>query len=210
MSQLREKKAALIKRYEDVKKILKNIHKEIDVPLRKFAPTTPKFDEVLEFPEKDTEITEEELQKFRRKKMAESEEKLERMLLRIVSEVEIQEDLLPDPTDTKPVDDEYEPLLAHIIIFLLISSSRKLHEQENILKEIEDKTLAFDKEVEELRDGKATAHMDSKILELHMLTLQQEVLILKDYEAIEDEVSNKVMTSLEEKHNLDEKVNIML
>ena len=32
------------------------------------------------------------------------------------------------------------------------------------------------------------------------------MLILKDYEAVEDEVSNKVMSSLEEKHNTEMKV----
>ena len=55
--ELRDKKVALVKKYEELKEALRSVHKEIDVKLRKFAPPTPQFDDLLEFPEKDTTVS---------------------------------------------------------------------------------------------------------------------------------------------------------
>jgi hypothetical protein len=87
---------------------------------------------------------------------------------------------------------------------------RKQYEQDQILNEIELKTEAFDKEVEDLSCLKIRVNVEAKFLELHLLTLHQELLILKDFEDVEEKVTNKVLNSLKEKHEMERKVCIML
>jgi hypothetical protein len=72
------------------------------------------------------------------------------------------------------------------------------------------KIEAFDKEVEDLSDLKIRVSLEAKFLELHLLTLQQELIILRDFEDMEDEVSNKVLNSLKEKHELERTVCLFL
>jgi hypothetical protein len=87
---------------------------------------------------------------------------------------------------------------------------RKLYEQDQILNEAELKTEAFDKEVEELSNLKIRVVVEAKFLELHILTLQQELIILKDFEDMEDEASTKVLNSLKENHELERMVCLIL
>jgi hypothetical protein len=85
-------------------------------------------------------------------------------------------------------------------------SLRKLYEQDQILNEAGLKIEAFDKEIEDLSDLKIRISVEAKFLELHLLILQQELIILSDFEGLEDEVSNKVINSLKEKHELERTV----
>lgn len=87
---------------------------------------------------------------------------------------------------------------------------RKLYEQDQILNEIELEAEAFDKEVEDLSHLKIRVTVEAKFLELHLLTLHQEFLVLKDFEDVEQEVTNKVLNSLKEKHETERKVCFML
>jgi hypothetical protein len=68
------------------------------------------------------------------------------------------------------------------------------------------KIEAFDKEVEDLSDLKIRVSVEAQFLELHLLTLQQELIILRDFEDMEDEVSNKVLNTLKEKYELERTV----
>lgn len=87
---------------------------------------------------------------------------------------------------------------------------RKLYEQDQILTEAGLKIEAFDKEVEDLSNLKIRVAVEAKFLELHLLTLQQELIILRDFEDVEDEVSNRVLNSLKEKHELERMVCLIL
>lgn len=57
---------------------------------------------------------------------------------------------------------------------------------------------------------KMRVNVEAKFLELHLLTLHQELLILKDFEDVEEKVTNNVLDSLKEKHEIERKVHIML
>jgi hypothetical protein len=72
------------------------------------------------------------------------------------------------------------------------------------------KTEAFDKEVEDLSNLKIRVALEANFLELHLLTLQQELIILRDFEDVEDDISNKVLNSLKEKHELEKMVRLIL
>jgi len=49
-------KAALIERANELDATLKNIHRELDPTQRKFLSEIPKFDEKLEFPEREFKV----------------------------------------------------------------------------------------------------------------------------------------------------------
>jgi len=49
-------KAALIERANELDATLKNIHRELDPTQRKFLTEIPKFDEKLEFPEREFKV----------------------------------------------------------------------------------------------------------------------------------------------------------
>jgi hypothetical protein len=100
--------------------------------------------------------------------------------------------------------------LIEIVQFCSCLLLRKLYEQDQILHEAGLEIEAFEKDVEDLSDLKIRASVEAKFLELHLLTLQQELIILRDFEDIEDEVSNKVFNSLEEKCELERTVCLIL
>jgi uncharacterized coiled-coil DUF342 family protein len=53
---LRNKKTALIERFNELKATLKNIHIELDQTQRKFLSEIPNFVEKLEFPEREFKV----------------------------------------------------------------------------------------------------------------------------------------------------------
>jgi hypothetical protein len=53
---LRNKKAALIERLDELNAMLTHIHRELDPTQRKFLSEIPKFDEKLEFPEREFKV----------------------------------------------------------------------------------------------------------------------------------------------------------
>jgi hypothetical protein len=75
---------------------------------------------------------------------------------------------------------------------------------------MEKKIDAFDREVEDLSHLKLRVNVEAKFLELHLLTLQQELTVLKDFEDMDEEVSNKVLNSLKDKHDMERKVCLTL
>lgn len=87
---------------------------------------------------------------------------------------------------------------------------RKLYEQDQVVNEMETKTEAFDREVEDLSHLKLRINVEAKFLELHLLTLQQELTVLKDFEDVDEEVSNKILNSLKDKHDMERKVCVIL
>jgi len=78
------------------------------------------------------------------------------------------------------------------------------------VNEMEMKIEAFDREVEDLSHLKLRVNVEAKFLELHLLTLQQEFTVLKDFEDVDKEVSNKILNSLKDKHDMERKVRLIL
>ncbi|GLH13923.1 Protein of unknown function [Gryllus bimaculatus] len=69
----------------------------------------------------------------------------------------------------------------------------------NILKEMDEQVAAFDKEISEVKDARFAVAVDIKFGELHIIKLHQELIILKEFESVEDALALKV-------HNTEEDV----
>jgi len=78
------------------------------------------------------------------------------------------------------------------------------------VNEMEMKIEAFDREVEDLSHLKLRVNVEAKFLELHLLTLQQELTVLKDFEDVDKEMSQKILNSLKDKHDMERKVRLIL
>ena len=78
------------------------------------------------------------------------------------------------------------------------------------MNEMEMKIEAFDREVEDLSHLKLRVNVEAKFLELHLLTLQQELTVLKDFEDVDKEMSQKILNSLKDKHDMERKVRLIL
>lgn len=78
------------------------------------------------------------------------------------------------------------------------------------MNEMEMNIEAFDKEVEDLSHLKLRVNVEAKFLELHLLTLQQELAVLKEFEHENQEVSNKVLSSRKDTHDMERTVCIIL
>ncbi|KAI4492234.1 hypothetical protein M0802_009924 [Mischocyttarus mexicanus] len=75
---------------------------------------------------------------------------------------------------------------------------RKIYEQDCILQYIENNYKEFDKQLDELEKERLDIVAESVYMELHLLTLHQEFIILKDYEAKETLLRKNVNEKLEE------------
>ncbi|XP_069678702.1 cilia- and flagella-associated protein 44 [Periplaneta americana] len=236
VANLRAAKVALIERHTYFQSEMKMIHKELTAKERSYLPEIPEIDEKVEFPEKEDQLTEEDVQKLILKRDMMFEGHKTHFTL--------------SPDDVEPVDEEYEPLLGSYYqekeddelqqIFAnpffsegqnvsreqlealtnadnsdtsweremkKLRMNRKMYEQEQIIREILTTTSEFDKEVKKLSDLKNKINVDAKFLELHLLTLHQEMIILEAFENVEEEVSDKVLNSIKEKHEMEVKIN---
>lgn len=75
-----------------------------------------------------------------------------------------------------------------------LRTRRRLFEQEQIISKINVRIEAFDEEVEKLSDGRYDVEVMAKFKEIFLLTLNHELLILKDFEGIEESLANEVDT----------------
>lgn len=83
---------------------------------------------------------------------------------------------------------------------------RKLFEQDQIHTQIDRTIQAYDDEVKESQEQKIDVIVSSKVQELHLLSLHQELIIIKEFEATEDNLSQNVLEKTEEKSGMLAKV----
>lgn len=75
---------------------------------------------------------------------------------------------------------------------------RKLFEQQLTIQEMNAKIQSFDDAIEDIYNMRLQVAVDATFMDLHLLTLNQELLILTKSEAVEDKYTEKVHAIMEE------------
>lgn len=234
---LRVKKQEMIERHERFRVILLDIEKEIPKDKVRNPPKLPSYVEDLEFPEKKFQQTQagvlEELPKrFKMMYKTDTVKKKEIQFLDQEYEMLLLEKRTQKATETLP---KVASKLA-LMKYAGISGSRdfndlqqagkddniftpweveskklrvlkKLFEQDQIIDEMDMNIRDFDVAIVQLNEKKYQLEVELEFLELYLLTLHQEVLILKKFEAAEEEKENKLFDKLKEKRDFQKKMN---
>lgn len=80
-----------------------------------------------------------------------------------------------------------------------VRAARKSHEQDQILDHIRKRYEAFDEELDQLEKERLEIVHESVYMDLYLLTMHQELIILKRFEGTENELSEKVNDSAKTK-----------
>ncbi|XP_023287600.1 uncharacterized protein LOC105700070 isoform X2 [Orussus abietinus] len=83
---------------------------------------------------------------------------------------------------------------------------RKIHEQDCILKHIQNSYEDLDEELDELERERLEIVADSVYMDLFLLTLHQEFIVLKDFETMENLLTDKVNEKLKEQADVKKKI----
>ncbi|KAK6640272.1 hypothetical protein RUM44_011958 [Polyplax serrata] len=230
---LREKKQEMIQRHEYLREVLLEIAKEIPKEKIRHPPKLPTYIESIEFPEKKFEqnesgILEELPKRFRGMFKAEHVKKKELKLLDKEYEMLILEKRnqksgdvnasLPlmkysGVTGSRDITELQESGKDDQVMTYWEKETKKLrvikrlYEQDGIIDEMDTDIRDFDESIVQLNEKKYQILVDLEFLELYLLTLHQEVLILKKFEAAEEEKENRLFDKLREKHDTQKKMN---
>ncbi|CAB0030340.1 unnamed protein product [Trichogramma brassicae] len=208
--EMRQRKVDLIKEVEQLLKSLRAIQSELPDELTKPLPHLPSLDMDVEFPEKKLEIAEytplaQRLNesKNRRQSITQAHmpsDEFDEEYARFLATIEGAG--APGfrkrfPEDTKPVK-----LLVPLEVIASIDAAerldtdlerelkryravRKKHEQDQMLEHIDHSYRVFDEELSELELERLKIIHESVYMDLYMLTLHQELVVLKKFEAKE-------------------------
>jgi hypothetical protein len=83
-----------------------------------------------------------------------------------------------------------------------LRTRRRIFEQEKIIGKVKARIVAFDEEIAQLCDERYDVEVKAKFKEIFLLTLNQELMILKDFESIEDALMDDVECKEVEKKQL--------
>lgn len=75
--------------------------------------------------------------------------------------------------------------------------NRKLFQQDAIIIEMEEAIDAFDKALEQLFTESVNVVLKANVIDLHILSLHHELIILKEFESVENQLSTKVNQTLQ-------------
>lgn len=70
----------------------------------------------------------------------------------------------------------------------------KVYEQDQIINAMESKISLFDYRIQCLLNNRFTTDVKSKLMDIFFITLHQELLVLKEFEAVENKLEEKVKT----------------
>ncbi|XP_049835089.1 cilia- and flagella-associated protein 44-like [Schistocerca gregaria] len=218
---LRNSKVELINRIKHLHRYIKNIHTEIPDDMIKFPPPVPAINEDIEFPEREFELKEGESETHTVPQETQVVDEVNATsttneVLDITFEILLTEDNEAARTEssssslanlmsrcytmstqydiakvTELQDDDKQSTSVEEE-FKSFRESRKVFEQEQIIRGIYDSLNEFDESVRKLQEEKINVEVDAKLMELHVLTLHHELIIIKKFEATEDALSNKV------------------
>lgn len=102
-----------------------------------------------------------------------------------------QRDALANETDMTEWENEIKTLRVH----------QRLVEQQQIINKIDSKIVEFDAEIDRLSDERVKIEVQGKFKELYLLTLNHELMILKDFEYEEDNLLENVTSKDSERRN---------
>ncbi|KAG5669779.1 hypothetical protein PVAND_000072 [Polypedilum vanderplanki] len=212
---LREKKKELIHYVQKKLRKLDEIHLELSEEQRIKPNFNVKFDFDREFPERnfnlrkylDPDAYENELIEISSSRsdtltpyqIAEKNLiELQRSVLQSKPSVEIQTQFSykisskVDPVLLKMLQSGEETRTEWEIELTNLRIRRRLFEQNKIIDKINARIVAFDNEIAQLSEQRYDVEVKAKFKEIFLLTLNQELMILKDFEPFEDVMMNDV------------------
>lgn len=87
-----------------------------------------------------------------------------------------------------------------------LRTRRRLFEQQQIIEKIDTRIKTFDQEIEKVSAERFEVEVKSKFKELYLLTLNHELMILKDFESIEDSLEELVDSKETERKQLEGRI----
>lgn len=193
-------------------KKLESIHSEIPEAKQKFSKISVEFVPEKEFPEKnfqletyyqnqseDQKIDCDDKGKVNGKSGENADEKILLDLQKQVLGISNQTD--PNSQETEEISSEWEIELRNLRL------KRKLFEQDQILEKINARIEEYDEELEKVAENRYQVEVQAKFKELYLLTLNQELWTLKDFEFLEDQMIEDVDEKFQEKRQLNMKLN---
>ncbi|KAK4886398.1 hypothetical protein RN001_002669 [Aquatica leii] len=184
--QIRTRRTQAIQKLKIFTNKLQNIHEELPEKYRKFPPNMSLVED--DFPETNLEVVVIPLNQTNttiKKEIIPNKDLLEKEVL--------LENVNPDD------DSEWEMEARNH------RKNRKIFEQDVILNKIKNDIITFDKDMATLAKEGNEVMRDVDLLDLHIITLNHELIILKDYEPSEKNVSKEIhskITLLYQIHNL--------
>lgn len=234
---LREEKKNIYEFVAEKKRELDAIHPQIPEPDRKFCPGFPAINEEKEYPEKKfvphnkpscgttvSDIlymttplealftTTQDTKEFHyidpmRKIMWHQLEvqKIEKLpafseicaQIELLKENEAQGTLQPTDPPINLLERRYQAIIECIV------------EQDEILADIDLRIGAFDEELQELADSRLEIERNAKYLELYIITRNQELLILKDCEMLENDIVDKTNKAMNDRNSMQTQINAL-
>lgn len=213
----REKKRLLCEYVEGRLEALKKIHSELPEDQRKMIENIPKIDEDVEYAEikfmvihghwallfvfspfKTTPQTMRQQRPQAGFKVNQKDTKKNEFsdLIGKVLELSVHQ---TDPSHHDSSIGETRNTVAEDLLHLRLKT--KLFEQDQIIRDIEQRITDFDNEISDLKHSKLAAEIEAKFLECFYLTVYQELLIIKDSEKIETDLNDEKLLIKNEKTN---------
>ncbi|XP_066592907.1 cilia- and flagella-associated protein 44 [Prorops nasuta] len=202
---IRKRKEKIQVEVQYLLEVLRKIHAEIPEKYLKPLPILPSFDVDTEFPEWNlqlekgpvtslTAIVKEEIIRNIKYKFPDPFDEEYEVLLLDEKEIQVdRSDLLSlneqsrgsrgDKTETESIW-EREMRVSRM--------QKKIYEQDCILKYVQSNYESLDEELDEMQRERLDIVTESTYMELFLLTLQQELFILRDYEDVENELRDRV------------------
>ncbi|KAF7417837.1 hypothetical protein HZH68_000490 [Vespula germanica] len=188
LKKVRAEKQNLYSKILQLIKTLKKIHAEIPKHNIKTLPNLPITDNDIEFPE-------ENLQEFSFLEPDISERRIKTRSI-------VHSKLLQGLNSADHGETLWEREMKHSRML------RKIYEQDCILRYIENTYKEFDKQLDELEQERLDIVAESIYMNLHLLTLHQEYIILREYEAKETLLRKNVDEKLEEEAAIIQKIHV--
>ncbi|XP_015588735.2 uncharacterized protein LOC107264707 [Cephus cinctus] len=239
LREVRSKKVALFNEVIELVMKLKEIHSEIPEERTKPLPIIPVIDQNIEFPEKNLELEKytsmaERVKEAKRKKksfiaeivVSPNDEEYE-VLLFDEKSIYIGDDDMQSTVASVVPETKYSvtnAISGDVLQTLNMSDHietpceremkrarvmRKIYEQDSILRHIHESYEILDNQLDELERERLEIVAESVYMDLYMLTLHQELIILKEFEAMENTLEEKVNEKLKERATAKQKMQAM-
>ncbi len=203
---MRDKKCQLIKYIAKKMKKLESIHSEIPKESKKFTQISVEFLPEKEFPEKNFQLETYydgpgQTKEFdcNGKEIVGLKNENEHVLL------DLQKRVLG--TSKKDSSEKTEDLSDWETELKNLRLKRALFEQDQILEKVNSRIEEYDEELGKVAEERYQVEVQAKFKELYLLTLNQELWTLKDFEFLEDQMIEDVDEKVQEKRQLTMKLN---
>lgn len=184
MFDLRKEKVEVLNFVESKKEKLKEIHKELDMNKQKHADIVVEINQELEYPERNFDI----------QMYLNAEEKDKDLVYHPVSSQEDHDSVSNIQREILGLTSKQDPLTLTSCETDLIQHrlKRQLYEQDRIIHQIDERVKAFDEKAQALYEERLQVDVDAKFLEQYLLTLNQELWVLKDFEQLEEKLIDEM------------------